>query len=78
MPSRDSPVIQGGAVRRDWLDSMLPPLRSGAYVSGTVLGPMTTGAGSALPCERTRTVGVPISVTDRFEVVATESPLDSG
>jgi hypothetical protein len=39
---------------------------------------MTLGAGSGLPCERTMTVGVPISVTDRFDVVATESPLDSG
>ena len=41
-------------------------------------GPITSGAGSALACERTMTVGVPISVTDRFDVVATESPLDSG
>ena len=78
MPSRDS---QKSSADRDGVigvDSMLPPARSGAYVSGSVVGVMTSGAGTALPCDSTIVVGVPISVVDRFDVVDTVSPLLSG
>ena len=46
-------------------------------MSGTVVGVITIGAGSALPLDTTVTVGDPISVTDRFDVVESVSPLDS-
>jgi hypothetical protein len=47
-------------------------------VPGTPAGPITSGAGTALPCDSTIVVGVPISVTDRFEVDDAVSPLLSG
>ena len=78
MPSRDSQKSSDERSGVIGVDSMLAPLRSGAYVSGSVLGPMTSAAGSALPCERMMTLGLPISVTDRFEVAPTVSPLESG
>ena len=58
--------------------SMFVPPRSGAYVPGTVSGPITIGAGSALPCETTLTCGPVISVVDRLDVVLVVSPLESG
>jgi hypothetical protein len=78
MPSRDSQKSSADRDGSTGVDSMLPPPRSGAYVSGRVAGVISSGAGSALPCERTIVVGVPISVIDRFEVVDTDSPLLSG
>jgi hypothetical protein len=78
MPSRDS---QKSSADRDGVigvDSMLPPPRSGAYVSGSEVGVIISGAGSALPCDSTLVVGESISVPERFDVVETVSPLPSG
>jgi hypothetical protein len=47
-------------------------------VSGTVVGVSTIGAGSGLPLESTLDAVASISVMDRFDVVLTVSPLDSG
>ena len=43
---------------------MLPPAASGVYASGTVVASSVTASGSALPDDRTVTVGPVISVTD--------------
>jgi hypothetical protein len=51
---------------------------SGAYAAGAASGPSTIGAGRGLPLDSTLTPVWSISVTDRLEVVATVSPLDSG
>ncbi len=78
MPSRDSQKSRAERAGVIGVDSMFPPPRSGAYASGTVAGVMTSAEGSGSPWESTVTPGVPISVTDRLEVVGTVSPLDSG
>jgi len=78
MPSRDSQKSSADRPGVTGVLSMFAPPRSGAYVSGTVVGVITSGAGSGLSCETTVVVGLPISVTDRFDVVATDSPAASG
>jgi hypothetical protein len=78
MPSRDSQKSSAERAGLTVVDSMLPPPRSGAYMDGTAVGVITSGAGSTLPCERTIVVGEPISVIDRFDVVDTVSPVAKG
>lgn len=57
---------------------MLPLGSEAANVAGTDVGVRTTACGRVLPWLTTVTTVGEISVPDRFDVVATVSPVDSG